>query len=60
MDTVGTRRAAEILGVSPRYVRVLVELGRLTPRPGDGHHRLDPREVERLAQERARCRQRPS
>lgn len=55
MDTIGTRRAAEILRVSPRYVRTLVESGRLTPRSTDGHHRLDRAAVERLAQERS-CR----
>lgn len=60
MNTIGTRHAAQILGVSPRYVRTLIDQGRITPRTNNGHHRIDQDEIERLARERSACKKRPS
>lgn len=50
-----TREAALILGVGDRYIRHLIEVGRLRTRGGAGRHQLVREDVMRLMESRA-CR----
>lgn len=50
-----TREAAQYLGVGDRYIRHLIEIGRLRVRGGAGRHQLVREDVMRLAEAR-RCR----
>jgi excisionase family DNA binding protein len=48
-----TAEAARLLSVSPRYVRALLEQGRLTRTNRTGaNHQLDAAEIRRLARSR--------
>lgn len=48
-----TREAAALLRVSPRYVRQLIDQGRLS-RSGRVNHRLNPVEVKKFSDQRKR------
>lgn len=50
-----TREAAAYLGVSDRYIRHLIEIGRLRTRGGAGRHQVIREDVMRLLEAR-RCR----
>lgn len=50
-----TREAAAFLGVGDRYIRHLIEIGRLRTRGGAGRHQLVREDVMRLSESR-RCR----
>lgn len=50
-----TREAAAYLGVSDRYIRHLIEIGRLRTRGGAGRHQVIREDVKRLLEAR-RCR----
>lgn len=49
-----TREAATYLGVSDRYIRHLIEIGRLRTRGGAGRHQVIREDVMRLLEAR-RC-----
>lgn len=50
-----TAEAARLLSVSPRYLRALLEQGRLTRINRTGaNHQLDAAEIRRLAKARAK------
>ena len=50
-----TTEAATLLGVSPRYIRTLIESGRLRVHGGSGRHQLVRSDVFRLMEAR-QCR----
>lgn len=50
-----TREAAAYLGVGDRYIRHLIEIGRLRTRGGGGRHQVVREDVMRLSESR-RCR----
>jgi excisionase family DNA binding protein len=50
-----TSEAAALMGVSPRYIRTLIETGRLRVTGGSGRHHLVRSEVLRMVEAR-RCR----
>jgi excisionase family DNA binding protein len=53
---MSTRDAARILGVSDRYIRTLIEQGRLGVVGRDGRHNVCDRDVARLLRDRERSR----
>ena len=53
---MSTRDAAQILGVSDRYIRTLIEQGKLRVVGQTGRHDVCDRDVARLLHDRERAR----